>query len=181
MIIVSTLRKMHENTIGYQYEDFIRYVHKLNVDNLMVTYTSREDFEKDKNQHKEIAMLQESFNVYFPEIDYEKYMKLSRGKLFEIHNAEEITKKNIMDIIETVVNSYLKGYWKDPETVNSEVTDSIFRVNNKFIQAVNPDYIEKYWLPLHTDIYNYIEEHKNMYDAVISDVESTFFYKDQKN
>ena len=62
-----------------------------------------------------------------------------------------------------------------------EVTDSIFRVNNKFIQAVNPDYIEKYWLPLHTDIYNYIEEHKNMYDAVISDVESTFFYKDQKN
>ena len=73
---------MHENTIGYQYEDFIRYVHKLNVDNLMVTYTSREDFEKDTNQHKEIAMLQESFNVYFPEINHEKYMKLSRGKLF---------------------------------------------------------------------------------------------------
>ena len=101
MIIVSTLRKMHENTIGYQYEDFIRYVHKLNVDNLIVTYTSRENFEKDKDQHKEIAMLQESFNVYFPEIDYEKYMKLSRGKLFEIHNAEEITKKNII----------LSGHW----------------------------------------------------------------------
>ena len=63
---------------------------------------------------------------------------------------------------------------------NSEVTDSIYRVKNKFIQSVNPEYIEKYWLPLHMDVYNYIETNKNKYDAVISDVESAFFYKEEK-
>ncbi|WP_337860007.1 hypothetical protein [Ferroplasma sp.] len=180
MVIISTLRKMHENTIGYSYDEFIEYVKKLQVKNLLITYTSRKNFEEHKSGYQEITLLEQFFNVEFPEINYKKYDKLLKGTLSEVHNAEEVTKKNIVDIIETVINSYLKGYWKDPETVNSEVTDSIFRVNNKFIQSVEPDYIEKYWLPLHTEIYNYIIEDKKDYDAIISDVENTFFYKDKK-
>lgn len=180
MIIISTLRKMHETTIGYGYEEFIEYVKGLNVKNILITYTSRKNFEDKKNEYKEITMLKQFFNTGFPDVNYERYVELAEGLLAETHNAEEVTKKNILDIIETVINSYLKGYWKGPDTVNSEVTDSIYRVNNKFIQSVNPEYIEKYWLPLHDEIYNYIIEHKKNYDAIISDVESTFFYKDKK-
>ncbi|AGO61442.1 hypothetical protein [Ferroplasma acidarmanus] len=180
MIIISTLGKMHENTIGYGYEDLITYLGELKVKNLIITYTSRHNYNMKQDEFREIKLLENSFNVFFPEIDYDKYNELLTRYSLETHNAEEVTKKNIVDIIETVINSYLKGYWKSPETVNSEVTDSIYRVKNKFIQSVNPEYIEKYWLPLHMDVYNYIETNKNKYDAVISDVESAFFYKEEK-
>jgi hypothetical protein len=179
MKIISTLGKMHEHTVGYEYEAFIEYINRLKVKNALIAYTSRENFEENENSYNEIKFLKKSFNIDFPDIDFEKYRKLSEKYSFETHNAEEITKKNIIDIIETVINSYLAGYWKDPETVNSEVTDSIFRVKNKFILSVNPEYIEKYWMPLHKEIFDYIENYKNNYDAVISDVESTFYYKDQ--
>ncbi len=180
MMLISTLREMHENTVGYGYEDLVGYLQKLKAEKTIITYTTKENYKKNQNEYKEIELLENSFDVDFPEIDYEKYNKLLIKYSSETHNAEEVTKKNILDIIETVINSYLKGYWISPETVNSEVTDSIFRVKNKFIQSINPGYIEDYWLPLHMEVYNYIENHKNSYDTIISDVESTFFYKDQK-
>jgi len=180
MIIISTLGKMHENTIGYNYEDFVRYLKELKVEKTIITYTNKQNYKIKHNEYKEIEFLEDSFEVFFPEIDYEKYNNLLTKYSLETHNAEEVTKKNIVDIIETVITSYLKGFWKSPETVNSEVTDNIFRIENKFIQSVNPQFIENYWLPLHRDVYNYIENSKNNYDAIISDVESTFFYKEQK-
>lgn len=180
MIIISTLGKMHENTIGYGYEDFVRYLKELKVEKIIITYTTQQNYKIKKDEYKEIGFLEDSFEVFFPKIDYAKYNNLLTKYSLEIDNAEEVTKKNIVDIIETVITSYLKGFWKSPETVNSEVTDSIFRIENKFIQSVNPQFIENYWLPLHLDVYNYIKNSKNNYNAIISDVESTFFYKEQE-
>ncbi|MCL4453502.1 MAG: hypothetical protein M1317_05305 [Candidatus Thermoplasmatota archaeon] len=179
MNIISTIGKLHGKTVGYSYEDFIRYITESNARNLIVTYTSEENFTDNREDYIEIQMLQEKFNVHFPKIDYQKYYELSEKYALKAQNAEDITKKNITDIIETVIDSYLTGYWKNPETVNSEITDSIFKVKNKFIESVNHDYIEKYWNPLHMEIYKYIEREKNSFDAVITDVESAFFYREK--
>jgi hypothetical protein len=179
MIIISTIGKLHEKTVGYSYDDFMRYIVENNARNLIVTYTSEENFIENRENYIEIQKLMEKFSVHFPDIDHEKYYALSEKYSIKAQNAEEITKKNITDIIETVIDSYLTGYWNSPETVNSEITDSIFKVKNKFMESVNHDYIEKYWYPLHMEIYQYIEMEKNDFDAVISDVESAFFYREK--
>ena len=55
-----------------------------------------------QDEFREIKLLENSFNVFFPEIDYDKYNELLTRYSLETHNAEEVTKKNIVDIIETV-------------------------------------------------------------------------------
>lgn len=179
MLIISTIRKLHENTVGYSYEDFINYITETNSKSLIITYTSEENFMKNQEYFKEIQLLMKRFTVRFTLINYQKYNTLYDKFKFKTENAEDITKKNITDIIDTVIDSYLIGYWKNPETVNSEITDSIFKVKNKFLESVNYDYVEKYWIPLHEEIYNYIENKKDEYDTVITDVESAFFYREK--
>ena len=179
MIIISTIGKLHEKTVGYSYEDFIRYVTQIGVNNLIITYTSEQNYRENRDKYREIQLLEEDFKIYFPEIDYKNYAALSEKYNAKARNAEDITKKNISDIIETVIDSYLTGYWKNPETVNSEITDSIFKVKNQFLISINHDYMEKYWEPLHIAIYNYIKNRENRYDAIISDVESAFFYREK--
>ena len=179
MLIISTIGKLHENTVGYSYEDFIKYIVEMNCKNLIITYTSEKNFMNNPERFKEIQVLTKKFTVHFPSINYQKYNALHDKFKFKTENAEDITKKNITDIIDTVIDSYLTGYWKNPETVNSEITDSIFKVKNKFLESVNYDYVEKYWVPLHEEIYNYVESKKDEYDAVITDVESAFFYREK--
>ena len=179
MIIISTIGKLHEKTVGYSYREFIRYVKENNSNSLIITYTSEKNYHENIEKYREIELLEENFNVNFPDIDYQKYTVLCERYTFKADNAEDITKKNITDIIETVIDSYLTGYWKNPETVNSEITDSIFKVKNKFLESINHDYIEKYWIPLHTEVYNYIEERNNSFDTVITDIQSAFFYREK--
>ena len=179
MLIISTIGELHENTVGYSYEDFVNYITELNSKSLIITYTSEENFIKNPEYYREIQLLMKKFTVNFPAINYKKYDVLRTQFKFKTESAEDITKKNITDIIDTVIDSYLTGYWKNPETVNSEITDSIFKVKNKFLESVNYDYVEKYWIPLHEEIYNYIENKKDEYDTAITDVESAFFYREK--
>ena len=112
MIIISTIGKLHEKTVGYSYEDFIRYVTQIGVNNLIITYTSEQNYRENRDKYREIQLLEEDFKIYFPEIDYKNYAALSEKYNAKARNAEDITKKNISDIIETVIDSYLTGYWK---------------------------------------------------------------------
>lgn len=177
MNIISTIGKMHCDIPGYNYKIFSEYVKSFNINDIFITYLSEEEYNKNKEKYKEIEYIND-LNIIFNGIDCNQYNKLRNNFEMKPVNAENITKRNILDIINTVIDSYLKGYWKDPETVNSDVTDSIFKAKHKFLLSLNPDYEEKYWLPLHEEIYNNILNIKNNI-IIISDIESSFFYKDK--
>ncbi len=177
MKIISTIGKMHCDIPGYNYKIFSGYVKSFGINDIFITYLSEEKYNKNKEKYKEIEYIND-LNIIFNDIDYNYYDKLRNNFEMKPVNAENITKRNILDIINTVIDSYLKGYWKDPETVNSDVTDSIFKAKHKFLLSLNPDYEEKYWLPLHEKIYNNILNIKNNI-IIISDIESSFFYKDK--
>ncbi len=178
MNIISTIGKMHEDIIGYDYKIFAEYVKSFGINNIFITYVSENEYKKNMGNYKEIITLEKDFNINFNGIDCNYYNEIKAKYEIKPLNAENITKKNILDIIDTVIDSYLKGYWKDPETVNSDVTDSVFKAKHKFLLSLNPDYEEKYWIPLHNEIYKNILSIK--YNTIIiSDIGSSFFYKDK--
>ena len=178
MNIISTIGKMHGDIIGYNYKVFSEYVKSFGINNVFITYTSENEYRKNTDNYKEIMLLEENFNLYFNGIDCNYYNEIKNKYEIKPLNAENVTKRNILDIMNTVIDSYLKGYWKDPETVNSDVTDSVFRAKHKFLLSLNPDYEEKYWLPSHNKAYENILGIKNNM-IIISDIESSFFYRDK--
>ncbi|MEM0139484.1 MAG: hypothetical protein QXZ44_02590 [Ferroplasma sp.] len=178
MNVVSTLGKMHEDVIGYGYEDFINYVTTFSFNSIFIAYVSEDIYNKDPDNYKELQLLDKKYELLFPAIDFKGYDKLLGENKLKVSTPEDVTKKNISDIIETVIYSYLRGYWKDCKTVNSSITDSIYRIRNQFLMQINPNYISNYWEPLHNSIFDCIKKIDNN-ALIISKVEDSFFYRDK--
>ncbi len=166
MIVVSTIGKMHESIPGYNYDELVRYIKTFNINNVLVSYLSREP-EKYDDFMEIFYIKQAGFNVKF--IGEEAYHPVTI-----IKDPESLVRSNLIDMINTMVYSYLKGYWKDATTVNSEFTDKIFNAKHKFIMSVDPDIELKYWVPVHKKIKEKAEREGGI---LLSDVESAYFYR----
>ena len=83
-------------------------------------------------------------------------------------------------MLDSITKSYLESFWKDESAINSELTDNVFRAKHKFILSLNPEYEEKYWIPLHEEIYNNMKKYNKKF-IIVSDVESSFFYREKIN
>lgn len=95
-------------------------------------------------------------------------------------SAELVVKKNIMEMIETTIKSYLEGYWKDSDTVNSEVTDSLFRAKHKLISTMFWELEKNTWnamLEELTEKVNAMAPGRN--DLVLVDVEKKYWLYDK--
>jgi hypothetical protein len=62
-----------------------------------------------------------------------------------ITTPEAAVKKNMIDLIDDTIYSYLSNYWRDWDTVNSEVTDSLFRAKHKLVESVFYELEQGYW------------------------------------
>ena len=62
-----------------------------------------------------------------------------------ISTPEAAVKKNMIELIDDTIYSYLSNYWRDWDTVNSEVTDSLFRAKHKLVESVFYELEQGFW------------------------------------
>ncbi len=88
-------------------------------------------------------------------------------------------KRNMLELIDDTIYNYLAQYWKGPETVNSEVTDSLFRAKHKLFSSVFYDLEAETWEKRNGQILQAIKETSPTDNSVIlSPVESRYWFKD---
>ena len=112
--------------------DLANAITGLKPTDIVFTYLSREDFE-DGRYGPEVSILlaRPEFRekIRFAGARNEGGITASEVKT----NAEAVVRKNIVDMIYSTIYAYLEGYWKDQETVNSEVTDALFRARRLLV------------------------------------------------
>ncbi|KQB36334.1 hypothetical protein [Acidiplasma cupricumulans] len=178
MIVLSTVGKLHNEIKNYTYKDLADMPGSLGYHEVFIAYTSEKEYNKNPDDFPEISMLKRSYNIYFNGIDMDFYRNIENEYKIRPENAETTTKKNLLDMLNSITRTYLEGYWKDGDTINSELTDSVFRAKHKFMLSMNPDYEQKYWVPMHEEIFkNIIKINRDL--AIISEVESSFYFKDK--
>ena len=98
-------------------------------------------------------------------------------------NSPELTiKKNMLDLINDTISNYLAQYWKGPDTINSEVTDSLFRAKHKLFSSVFYDLENGSWDSRHNAVLEEIKKNAPTEKSVIiSAVESRYWFKDHLN
>ncbi len=180
MKVISSIGNMHGEISGYNYEKFRGIVDGYGNKNIFITYLSEEKYKNNKNSYKEIHSLEGKYNLFFNGIDFNYYSSLREKYSIKAIDAETITKKNLLDMLDSITKSYLEGFWKDENAINSELTDNVFRAKHKFILSLNPEYEEKYWIPLHEEIYDNLKKYNKNF-IILSDVESSFFFREKIN
>lgn len=114
-------------------------------------------------------------------VDYRQFEQY-RSKYVEEHlsTPELSIKRNMLELIDDTINNYLSQYWKGPETVNSEVTDSLFRAKHKLFSSVFYELESETWDRHNQDILDRIEESSPPENSVIlSTVESRYWFNDR--
>ncbi len=90
-----------------------------------------------------------------------------------------IAKKKMLDMFTDTIYSYLGGTWKDFESLNSHDTHTIFKARYLLISSVLPEYVSKHYFPVLHSISEKIEnEHPGASDVIISDIEWSFWFRD---
>ncbi len=119
--------------------------------------------------------------IEFACVDESGFTKKKDGLLSKYSSsAESVVKKNIMEMIGTTIQSYLEGYWKDSETVNSEVTDSLFRAKHKLISTMFWEMERDTWNAMMEEITTRVQElHPGEGDTIIVDVERKYWLHDK--
>lgn len=98
----------------------------------------------------------------------------------KLSTPELSIKRNMLDLIDNTIYNYLAQYWKGPETVNSEVTDSLFRAKHKLFSSVFYDLELETWEKRNQKIFEAIKESSPTDNSVIlSSVESRYWFKDR--
>ena len=178
MEIVACIGKSHEKVIGYSRQDLANAITGLKPTDIVFTYLSREDFE-DGRYGPEVSIL-----LARPEFR-EKIRFVGAGNdggitaSEEKSNAEAVVRKNIVDMIYSTIYAYLEGYWKDKETVNSEVTDALFRARRLLVSQIEGVEGDKKWESVHEKILSNIGRMKlGSNPVLVAPVESAFWFKD---
>ncbi len=183
MIFIASIGKMHEKIKGYDCKVMVNYISSFNPTKIYVTYLTHSDIETG-NYGQEIKLMLADVTLgeklSFRGVNQEKYQKIYDDYISENSKYPEfVIKKNIMDLMNTTVDSYLQSYWKSPETVNSEVTDSLYRAKHRLLVSIFPDIESSTWEKMHKEILDNIDMTEVTPNTVIlSDAESRYWFID---
>lgn len=113
-------------------------------------------------------------------VDLSSYEKFRERYIKEELSTPELSiKKNMLDLIDNTISNYLSQYWKGPETVNSEVTDSLFRAKHKLFASVFYEMEAEFWEKRNYDILNLLKsKNPSENSVIISSAESRYWFKD---
>lgn len=119
--------------------------------------------------------------VCFAHADESRYGELRDSYLKQYsESAESIVKKNILEMIDATVRSYLEGYWKGNDTVNSEVTDSLFRAKHKLVSTMFWDMERDTWNSMMEEMTEKIlRKSPGSDDVILVDVEKRYWLMDR--
>lgn len=116
-------------------------------------------------------------------VDIGQFEKFREEYISTNLNSPELTiKKNMLDLIKDTIANYLAQYWKGPETINSEVTDSLFRAKHKLFASIFFELENGYWEEQHQAVMEEVKKGAPTdRSVIISAVESRYWYKDHLN
>ena len=108
-----------------------------------VIFTDRSEF----NDELAVKLQKGKFSKILDcSIDLVPFQKLRENFFKEKITTPELSvKKNMLDLIDDTIYNYLASYWRNYETVNSEVTDSLFRAKHRLASTVFYEIERDYW------------------------------------
>lgn len=178
MKIVSYIGKSHDRVIGYSRSDLAKIIAAMKPTDVIFTYLSREDFENRKYGCEVSVLLSEDdmkSRIRMAGLNEESAPVTDMAK----QTAEDVVRKNIVDMIYSTIYAYLEGYWKDYDTVNSEITDALFRARRLFVSQSGGNQEDAKWEEHHQKILSNINR-MSLGDnpVLVVPVESAFWFKD---
>jgi len=180
MQYIATLGDHHRNIEKYSTEVFVNYVNSFPEKNAIVASYSSDDVFKHGLGTEILALSKAGRkNIIFCGPDrfalnrmYDEILQQRK------EDADFVTKKNILEMMDTTIWSYLKAYWTSPEKVNSDVSDSIFSARRLMISSFVPELDDKIWAPSIKLITDNIKKQDNHRDSLILvDVQDKFYIK----
>lgn len=183
MEFISFIGEDHERAEGYSTMDMIERISSMHPARVIVTIDGgssglSEGYKKALNDVVGNPAL--SGLIVYACVDETKYIDLRKNLLNNFAtSAENVVKKNLIEMIETTIGSYLEGYWKDYRTVNSEVTDSLFRAKHKLVSSMFWEMERDTWNRMLEEIAKKIKElEPKSSDVVLVDVEKKYWLLD---
>lgn len=183
MNIISFIGSSHEKVSEYSVDKLIRAIKSHKPVRVIATIDPDSKGRKESYRKAINAILSDpeiSSLVVRANVDESKFQNM-RDDFFEKNtgNADALVKKNIMEMIETTINSYLEGYWKDFESVNSEVTDSLYRAMHKLISTMFWEVERETWNAMLDEITANVKKlEPGPDDVILVDVEKKYWLED---
>ncbi len=179
MIFVATMGAKHNQIPCYSYEKFAEYVSSFDNRNVIVSSYSPEDLKNGLGEEVTTLLSKGNYNVEHcgcGTITLKK--RLDEVIARKADDPDFVTKKNILEMIDTTVWTYLESYWTSPAMVNSETTDSIFKTKRLMQTSFVSELESDIWLPAMNRTVEEIKKIPDYKDRIIlADVESLFFLK----
>jgi hypothetical protein len=141
MQVLASSSSLRTDVNGYNIPAIVKRLSLMDPDIIFLT-------EKDDVAGELGTMIRNSLNSRIIDCsqDPAQFLKF-REEFFKksINTPEAAVKKNMIDLIDDTIYSYLSNYWRDWDTVNSEVTDSLFRAKHKLVESVFYELEQGFW------------------------------------
>lgn len=181
MTFVICLGSRHDRIANYSIEKFADYVAEMPENRIIVAAYSEEDVIRHRiapeidyliSQKTGKKLLYAGSGAY--DLEKERQKVLSRGG----DDPDFVTKKNIMEMMDTTIWTYLSSFWTDPAKVNSNETDSIFSARKLMRTSFVPEIESDLWVPFMNRTVDNVKHIDNFQEAIIlCDPESMFYLK----
>lgn len=182
MEVISSVFSLGVSVRGYNEGVLAELLREQHPDTVYLTEIMPDDFNPKNEQYQMYDSINKVVQTKFLPvgIDVSIYEKFKQEYIKENLSTPELSiKKNMLDLIENTISNYLSQYWKGPETINSEVTDSLFRAKHKLFASVFYDLEAEVWEKRNEEILRMIKNSKPTDDSVIiSSVEGRYWFKD---
>ncbi len=90
-------------------------------------------------------------------VDNEKYSGVETEYMRKNNDKIDFqVKRNVLEMIDTSIRSFLDGYWNSPETVNSDLTDTMYKAKHRLRATIFYDLEEEVWEKRNESILNNI-------------------------
>lgn len=182
MQVISSISSLGISVGGYDESVLAELLREQHADMIFLTEVSPGQTGRENALLSQIETIKEIVKAEFIAVgvDMERYRN-ARDEFIRLNiNTPELSiKKNMLDLIENTISNYLAQYWKGPETVNSEVTDSLFRAKHKLFASVFYQLEAEFWEKRNKEILENIRTAGPTDKSVIlSSVESRYWFKD---
>ncbi len=182
MEVLSSVFSLGVTIRGYNEDVLKELLREQHPETIYITELTEKEFKRSNELSKSYQALTDGLGsklvpVGVDTTGLEKYREeYIREKL---STPELSIKRNMLELIDDTIYNYLAQYWKGPETVNSEVTDSLFRAKHKLFSSVFYELETETWEKQNGKILDAIKKTSPTDKSVIlSPVESRYWFKD---
>ncbi len=181
MEFFSTIGKFHESTENYTLEDLASAIQEKSFREVYSAVLPGiwESAIRTDEIKRRITGSGMGFHDLLSESEMEDYGN-AKAALFEAENRDPDLKVKVklLEIVDATIYSYMKGFWKDSQSVNSELTDGVFRAKHLLMSAVVTPFEISVWKEWHSRLKDRILSLDDKKIAVIVNVESRYWFVD---